>query len=133
MALGRQLLPEVRESIENFRRFLELDERRELGLDVAPAEVRALPDDDALDVEPVLRTIGEGLEDDEILGRAGAEVDVRRKSEETRTGNSSNGNPPSAMSSPTPDEARSRRTRLVRAKAAASGRLGSKCLKSVST
>jgi len=42
------------------------------------------------------------------------------------TTDSSNGSPPRAMFSPTPEDARSRRTRLTRANAAASGTLGSK-------
>ena len=46
---------------DDLRCLLELGERRQLRHDVAPVEAGALSDDHTLDIQPVLRAIGERL------------------------------------------------------------------------
>lgn len=73
------------EPAQDLRRFLQLHQRGELLAHVTPVQVVDLPDDDAFHIDPVLRPVGEGLENDEIFGGTGAEGCVRRENSAARS------------------------------------------------
>lgn len=73
----RRRTPECVESLENLWFALQFNQRRQLLVDVRPIERLTLALDHALYVDPVLATTGERLHDDEVLGRARPQCDIR--------------------------------------------------------
>ncbi|HET6883491.1 MAG TPA: hypothetical protein VFI31_25290 [Pirellulales bacterium] len=64
---------ELLQTLENLGRLLELAEWREFVFDLLPVESGFLANQYSLDVSPILRAIGEGLQHHKILSGCRAE------------------------------------------------------------
>ena len=70
------MFEELTKSGSRLRVLLEFQERHQLLPDQSLIKTAVLPEGDAFDVDPILATAGESLEDDEILGGAGEQGDA---------------------------------------------------------
>lgn len=76
---GIRISPDASQVAEDFRLFLEVNERPQMVLDVIPIELFSLADDDALHIDPVLWSSSEGFHHDQILRRRGHQENARRE------------------------------------------------------
>src|SRR6266540_1932354 len=75
--------PQAIQPIQDVRSFLQVNQRLQLALNVTPVELATLPDQNVLDVHPVLAAIRKGFEDDQVFSRTGEQADVRSKWKES--------------------------------------------------